>query len=417
MLVPVFPEVSNTFVLAQITGLLDRGHDVDLYPLDTRSFDGAHADVRAYRLDERVRHLSVPRGRLERGATAVRQLLRPSAWHPAVIRALDPRLGRAAWSSVQLYTTLSFLRNRPYDVIHAQFGTLAPQALALLEARATRGRLVVSFRGADSSRFLEASPRMYDRVFARGDLFLPVCEAFRQRLVAAGAPERRIRVLHSGIDLRRFSFQARERADDEPTRLLFVGRFAQKKGVLDLVSAVQRVAASGRDVTLEMVGSGPLLGDVERRIHALGIANRVRLLGDRTRDEVIDAMHASHLLAAPSVTAPDGDQEGIPNVLKEAMATGMPVVSTRHSGVPELVQDGTSGFLVDERDIEGLADRLAFLADAPERWPSLGRAGREAVARDFDIEDLNDDLVTRYEEALAGPPRLDAGAWRRARTA
>ena len=410
MVLPVFPELSTTFVLAQITGLLDRGHDVHLYPLDTRSFAGAHADVHRYGLEDRLRHLPVPRSRRERAATALRHVLRPAAWHASLLRALDPRLGRVAGSLVQLYTTLSFLRERPYDVVHCQFGNLAPQTLALLESGATGGRLVVSFRGADASRFLRASPRMYDRVFARGDAFLPVCHAFRERLIAAGAPADRTRVLHSGIDLARFEFRERTRAQGAPTRLLFVGRLAEKKGVLDLVAAAGRVTATGRELELTIVGTGPLRDEVARAVADAGLEDRVRMLGGRTHHEVVEAMHRGHLLAAPSVTAPNGDQEGIPNVLKEAMATGMPVLATRHSGIPELVRDGVSGHLVDEGDVEGLARRLGELIDAPDRWVAMGRAGRETVERDFDIRHLNDTLVEIYRQASARPSRRSASA-------
>lgn len=108
------------------------------------------------------------------------------------------------------------------------------------------------------------------------------------------------------------------------------------------------------------------------------------------------------MLVAASVTAADGDEEGIPNVLKEAMAMGLPVVATRHAGIPELVEDGVSGWLVPERDEAALADALARLAAEPERWPAMGRAGRDKVEREYDIHRLNHRLAALLE-TLIGP--------------
>jgi colanic acid/amylovoran biosynthesis glycosyltransferase len=111
----------------------------------------------------------------------------------------------------------------------------------------------------------------------------------------------------------------------------------------------------------------------------------------------------SHILIAPSVTAADGDEEGIPNTLKEAMAMGLPVISTVHAGIPELVNDGVSGFLVPERDVEALADRLMRLVDQPETWAAMGRAGRRQIEAEFDTDRLNDDLLVLYKGMLETP--------------
>lgn len=412
-LLPTFPELSNTFILAQITGLLDRGHEVDIFALETKSFDGAQPDVARYDLASRLRHLPVPRRHLQRAASSVSILTGPGGRHPAVRDALNVRRhGRRAMNLVQLHTAASFVRAGDYDVLHCQFGDHGPAAARLVSLGATRAPLVTSFRGADVTVHLARRPRQFRELFRIGTLFLPVSRDFAERLVAMGAPHDRVHVQRSGIDLSRFAFVPR-RAPAGRARLLFVGRITEKKGLAYALEAVARLLAAGRDVDLSVVGRGPLLAPMQALAGELGLGDHVRFLGARTQDEVVDLMTSSHVLLAPSMTATDGDQEGIPNVVKEAMATGMPVVATYHSGIPELVEDGISGLLAPERDATALAERLASLLDRPSWWPTLGRAARAAVEVDYDAERLNDRLVSLYRSALEharGPASHSASA-------
>jgi colanic acid/amylovoran biosynthesis glycosyltransferase len=168
------------------------------------------------------------------------------------------------------------------------------------------------------------------------------------------------------------------------------------------IRAIARLKASGRRLVYTVAGEGPLRAHLDRLIGELGLQAEVQLVGPKDKGEVVALLGLSHLFIAPSVTAEDGNQEGIPNALKEAMATGIPVISTRHSGIPELVESGESGFLVPERDSDALAERLAYLVDHPECWPSMGRAGRERIEAEFDSEKLNEELVELYREVVEG---------------
>jgi colanic acid/amylovoran biosynthesis glycosyltransferase len=405
-LLPSFPELTNVFILDQITGLIDRGHHVDLFAVQAKSFEGAHPDVALYRLQERMRHLPVPPDRIARVLAASSLLASRHLGHRAVLDAIDVlRHGRRALSLVGLFTAASFLRSGPYDVLHAQFGTLGPSAERLVRHGAVQAKVVTSFRGADASVHLAAQPRRFAALFRRGDLFLPVSEHLRQVVVAAGAPAERVDVHRSGISLERFAFSER-RATGERPRLLFVGRLTEKKGVPYLLEAVAHLRDRGHDVALDLLGDGALRASLEAHAGALGIGDRVRFHGRASHDAVVAAMRDAHVLVTPSVTAADGDQEGIPNVVKEAMASGLPVVATRHGGIPELVEDGVSGVLVPPADAFALADGVATLLDRPERWGPMAAAAREQVAQHYDRERLNDRLVERYRSLLVRPALL-----------
>jgi colanic acid/amylovoran biosynthesis glycosyltransferase len=389
-LVHRFPELTETFILNQVTGLIDAGHEVDVYASRSGTSSMAHADIHRYRLRERTHYWNIPGSYLLRGIRAL-----------GLIHSNGGR--RAALSLSLLYASVRFLRRQRYDVIHCQFGTLTRTATALYAIGAVSGRLVVSFRGSDLTKRTEALG--YPETFQKVHLFLPVCKAFKEQLIERGCDERRIRVHHSGIKLPLFAYTERRRIGNEPIRFLTIGRLVEKKGVGYAIQAIARLKASGRYVRYTVAGDGLLRAELDRMIDGLGLRAEVQLVGPKSHGEVIALMREAHLVVAPCVTAQNGDQEGIPNVLKEAMAMGVPVISTQHSGIPELVENGVSGFLVPERDPEALADRLAYLIDHPERWPAMGRAGRERVEAEFDSDKLTKELVELYQQVMSDNPR------------
>ncbi len=399
MLVRRFPKLSETFILNQITGLLDAGIDVDVFAWTPGDDEAVHRDVQAYRLKARTHYIQPPRSRARRVGRVL------TAWHrpSLLLRSLRVRPYARPSSALALaYAGATFLHEGPHHIVHCQFGQLGLTALTLRELGVLPGRIVVAFRGADLT--VDPDVEGYRALFRIADLVLPVCEVFGNRLVDMGCDPDRIRVHRSGIDLARFEYSERPRPADGPTRLLTIARLVEKKGVEFAIRAVARLKESGRRVAYTVVGDGPQRIELEALVDDLGLGDSVRFAGALNHGDVLTFLEASHVLLAPSVTASDGDQEGIPNALKEAMAMGLPVVSTLHSGIPELVEDGVSGFLVPERDAEALADRLAVLVDHPDRWDGLGRAGRRRIEADYDVRVLNDRLVEIYRELLAGDP-------------
>lgn len=406
-LIGVFPKLSETFILNQLTGLIDRGHEVDIFDMALGDLDVVHPDVVRYDLLAHSRYIRVPEDHVKRVLKVGSQLVQPYAWHLATLDAFNVRkYGRRALNLERLYATLSFLKQKRYDIVHCHFGGLGLVGLELLQQGVITGKLVTSIRGADITSTLQAQPGLYDDLLQEGHLFLPISEFFKHKLIDEGCDPKKIAVLRDGIDLRRFAFKERTRVAGEPTRLLFIGRFEAKKGVFMAAQAVAEVIRSGRNLLLDIVGDGALRPELEAFIRAQGVSDRVRLHGWQSQDQVLEHLQNAHLLIAPSVTAPSGDQEGIPNTVKEGMAVGLPVLSTFHSGIPELVEDGVSGYLVPEHDTSALAERLTYLADHPECWAALGRAGRAKIEADYNIETLNDKLASLYEGLLSPSPQL-----------
>jgi glycosyltransferase involved in cell wall biosynthesis len=283
-------------------------------------------------------------------------------------------------------------------LIHAHFGTDGLLALPL--ARALGVPLITSLRGYDVARsdlaFLRSGRLSWmryaigkKRLQRDGALFLAVSNALRERSIERGYPEMRTFTHYNGVDLDRFR---PDMAPREPGLVLHVGRLVEKKGTKVLIEAMARIAGA----KLAIIGDGPLRAALERQARELG--DRVRFLGALRSDEVANWMQRALVLAAPSVTAADGDAEGLPNVVVEAAASGLPVVGTRHSGIPEAVDDGATGFLVPEGGAEALAARLAELLGSESLRSEMGIAARRLAERKFSRQMLTERLEAIYDE-------------------
>ena len=302
-----------------------------------------------------------------------------------------------------LYAAIPLLGKRQYDIIHCHFGPNGLKGSLLRDIGAIQGKLITTFHGYDMSNYpKEMGDHVYKRLFDKGDFLLPISEYWRQRLIELGCDDKKIIVHRMGIDCKRFSFIPCRLHANGPVKIVTIARLVEKKGVELGISAVAKLAKVTRNIQYNIVGDGTLKEDLEQLIQDLHLGDRVKLLGWKQQEEIAEILNNSHILLAPSVTSKDGDQEGIPVALMESMAVGLPIVSTQHSGIPELIQNGVSGFLVAERDVDALAGRLCYLIEHPEIWPEMGRAGRKFVEDHHDIDKLNDRLVEIYKRLLNG---------------
>jgi colanic acid/amylovoran biosynthesis glycosyltransferase len=405
-LTALFPVLSEIPFLNQIVGLIERGHQVDVYADAPQQGGPFHPDVDRLGLQALTRYpLRWPMDRVARWRAAAGVVLAGrGADRRTLLRTLDPtRFWHRAWTLDQLRRTARFVPVRPYDICYCAFGMDAPHALRLRRLGVLGGQLVVAFRGADTTKYVaRRGPRVYARTFRHARLLLPVCDFLGRKLVALGAPPERVLVHRTGIDLRKWPWRERAQRGHGPLRLVTVGRLVEKKGIEYALRAIRILKDRGVDVEYRVLGDGPRRDRLDRLARELGIGDRVTLQGRHSQEKVRDVLDASDVLVAASVTAADGDEEGIPNVLKEAMASGMPVVATRHAGIPELVEDGVSGLLVPERDAVALADALDWLAREPGRWAAMGRAGRAKIELEYDIHRLNDRLAGLLQNLI--PP-------------
>lgn len=396
-----FPTLSETFILNQITGLLDLGHSVDIFRTIPPTHDRIHPDVKAYRLLERTGDIFVPSNRLIRTLKGVPILCSGTFTNPGLmLRALNAfRYGRNALSLRNLYLASGFTGE--YDIVHCHYGMLGDIGILLRDMGARTGPIVTTFHGFDITTYLRKRGNdCYRSLFEKGDLFLPISENWRRKLIRLGCPPERTVVHRMGVDCGHFRYTPRTLEHGETVRLLSVSRYVEKKGLEFAIRAVAALAGRGVDLQYTIIGEGELRLELAGLIGELGAGDCIALAGWRPQDEVLRAMDSAHILLAPSVTASSGDQEGIPVALMEAMAMGLPVVSTFHSGIPELVENGVSGSLVPPRDWKALEDALHGLISAPGTWPAMEKSAREKVEREYNIKRQVRRLEKLYLDAI-----------------
>ncbi|HEX6271635.1 MAG TPA: glycosyltransferase [Polyangiaceae bacterium] len=392
-----FPKLSETFVLDQITGLIDLGHDVEIFAFESAHESVRHAAIERYALFERTTVLARNRRRTLAGALAALPDLGRWLTGPRYRDALETR-----WA---------YGRQGPFDVVYCHFGHVAERARRLRHVGFFEGPLVAVFHAYDLAVWPRLhGPGCYAQLFAEADRLLPITEHWRRRLLELGADDEKIEVRRMGIDLGTFGF--RERTASESVEFVSVGRLVEKKGFGLAIEAFARVRSRmPRRFSYHVVGDGPLRSELEALTSRSGLSDLVTFHGEKSRDDVAKLLDSKHVLVAPSVTAKDGDTEGLPMVLIEAMARGLPVVTTTHSGIPELISDGATGFLVPEGDVDALGSAL-FDAMSAERWPALSRAARSRVEERHDGRRLVHDLVRLFESlpgAVTAPDRAGAG--------
>lgn len=408
-IVDKFPVLSETFVINQITGLIDRGHEVHIYGGQTED-KKYHPDVEKYKLIERTRYLpEIPKNYLGRLFNVLYLLTKNFSQAPLVLlRSLNIfKYGKRAACLRLFYSTLPFLNAPEYDIIHCQFGRQAIckfgpysyEGVVLREIGAVKGKLITTFRGYDISWYVNKyGEKVYDQLFEKGDFFYANCEFFKQRAIQLGCDENKIVVHGSGIDCNRFVFKARKPEPCGLIRIATTGRLIEKKGIEYAIRAIAEVAKVYPNVEFNIIGDGELKERFLQIIQELNIADKVHLKGWRNQTEIISILDETHIFVAPSVTARDGNQDAPVNTLKEAMAMGLPVIGTLHGGIPELVEDGISGFLVPQRDHLAIAQKLIYLIQHPEIWQQMGLSGRKKVETQYDINKLNSELVEIYQQ-------------------
>jgi len=390
-----FPKISETFILDEITGMLDRNHDVSVFSLLPASGSVQHSAIQDYGILDRTIYIDTPDSipaallktvpntiSLAAAAPSCLDVIRQIAREHGVLEA-----GRFAYRAHHLLEA-------NLDVLHAHFGPVGRRAARFAQVGACDA-FVVSFHGWGIRQADEQGGQIYAHLFDRADCILANTQYTRERLIEFGADPDLVRVHHVGIDPDRFRPDDRTH-DSDALSILTVARLHEAKGLEYGVLAAKELSKRlpDIDVRYRIVGGGSLEAELRELIQENDAGDIVTLCGPMDQTGVINELHSADVFLLPSL------EEGFGRVLLEAQASELPVVASDVGGIPEAVSPGDSALLMPPRDTGAIVDRLEQLATDPAERATIGAAGQSYVCNNFDIEVLNDRLEALYAELV-----------------
>jgi colanic acid/amylovoran biosynthesis glycosyltransferase len=310
-----FPALSATFILDQMTGLIKRGYEVETWATYDPQEPLIHPETEKYQLLEKTRYIKIP----------------------TTLFCIYPKIWVKRFLHINNIKTLSNV-----DAFHVNYGANFNLIKPIFQYYNTF--VLVSFHGYDASRyFQQKSSSCYDYLFERANLITSPSYHIRSILLQKGCPSEKMKVHRCGLNLRFFQPKPTN-YKKEQIILLTVARLVEKKGIEYSLKALSKIKEKYK-LRYRIVGDGPLKSDLEKLVRRLGLENQVEFLGALDKEGVVQQMSEADIFVLTSVTAGDGDQEGLPVSLIEAQAMGLPVVSSYHTGIPELIADGQTGLL------------------------------------------------------------------------
>lgn len=397
-----FPKMTETFILNQIIGLINEGYDLKIIALNKSKDNSIPQEVIDYKLLEKTEYINVPRNKKIRALKALRLFLQNFPFYPVkTLKSLNfIKYSKVALTLNPFYVNMFFLNlKEDFDIIHCHFGQRGIYGANLKEI-GIKGKLVTSFYGGDLSYFIkQTSKNIYNPLIKNGDLFLPLCGNFENCLLNLGFSKEKIKVHHIGINLKKFNDIKPNFSKKEAT-ILTIARMVEKKGHKYLIEALPSIIKNKKNVKCIFVGSGELKESLVKLAKDLNVDRYIEFRDNVNSDKLPELYSKASIYVLPSNTTLDGDSEGTPASIVEACASGLPVVSTYHAGIPEIVIDKISGLLVPEKNAEKIAEKIIYLINNPKIMKKMGESGRKFVSKEYDAQIQSKKLMGYYEDLL-----------------
>ena len=298
-------------------------------------------------------------------------------------------------------TIANILNRRDADLMHVYFGHTGVHLLPFIQRWPKPA--IVSFHGMDVQT-RENQPGYIDKLkelLSELPLVLARSESLKTRLVDLGCDPGKIRINRTGIPMDSFPFRKRPEPEGGAWHIVQACRLIEKKGLDLTLRAFGEFRNEFPKAKLTIAGEGPLQEELETQAKNLGLGDSIQFCGFLSVEELSALYSSAHMFIHPSRITADQNQEGIPNSMVEAMATGLPVIATHHGGIPEAVKDGTTGLLCAENEWEPLRDFLLDLAKNPDRWAQMSQAAADDVRENFAHEAQIAKLEGFYREVIA----------------
>ena len=397
-----FPKTTETFILDQIIGLIDEGIDLKIIALNKSKEETIAKAISDYHLLKKTSYIKIPRNKKSRVLSGIVLFLKNFPKHPIkVMKSLNFfRYGKVALTLNPFYVNMFFMNMKEeLDIINCNLGQRGLYGAALKDI-GIKGKLVTSFYGGDLSYFVkQTSKNIYSPLIKRGDLFLPLCGDFKNRLLRLGFQKEKIKVHHIGMDLDKFN-KIKHNFRKKESVLLTIARVVEKKGHEYLIKALPDIIKNHKNLKYLSVGDGELKKSLLNLVRNLKLDKHVEFQNTVSSDKLSELYAKASIYVLPSHTTSDGDIEGTPASIIQACASGLPIVSTYHTGIPEIVKDKVTGFLVNEKDSKSLAEKIGYLINHPALMSKIGKRGREYVNKMYNKKIQSKKLIKHYESLL-----------------
>ncbi|WP_223509113.1 glycosyltransferase [Rahnella sp. GSA61A] len=398
-----FPVASETFIINQIAYFIKKGIDVEVVSVFPGDFNIKHKSLTQYCILDKVRFLldkepdSKGQKLITRVIAATGALTNKKAFESLNFK----KYGYYAKTLILSQILSRNSRKIKSDINIAHFGTTAALLNQLKRLGFVDGKIAAVFHGNDISqkRILNLFHSDYEQLFNDANYIFPVSELWASKIALTPAIKNKTHVIRMGVNVSKFIYKERITIS-HPIKLLSIARLTEKKGISVAINACLLLKQQNVDFDYTIIGDGPLRKELESQVANLGLGDKIAFLGAQTQETVSEYLNNSDVFLLPSVTASDGDMEGIPVALMEAMAIGIPVISTFHSGIPELIEDRVSGFLVNENDAASIAGVISEIIDNPGVLPDICRNAKQKIDNEFD----QDKSYSRMLNILLGQP-------------
>jgi colanic acid/amylovoran biosynthesis glycosyltransferase len=398
-----FPVASETFIINQIAYFIKKGIDVEVVSVFPGDFNIKHKSLTQYCILDKVRFLldkepdSKGQKLITRVIAATGALTNKKAFESLNFK----KYGYYAKTLILSQILSRNSRKIKSDINIAHFGTTAALLNQLKRLGFVDGEIAAVFHGNDISqkRILNLFHSDYEQLFNDANYIFPVSELWASKIALTPAIKNKTHVIRMGVNVSKFIYKERITIS-HPIKLLSIARLTEKKGISVAINACLLLKQQNVDFDYTIIGDGPLRKELESQVANLGLGDKIAFLGAQTQETVSEYLNNSDVFLLPSVTASDGDMEGIPVALMEAMAIGIPVISTFHSGIPELIEDRVSGFLVNENDAASIAGVISEIIDNPGVLPDICRNAKQKIDNEFD----QDKSYSRMLNILLGQP-------------
>lgn len=384
VIVDSFPKISETFVVNELIQFEKIGMEYQVYSFHAGE-EEAVANIEP-KILSKTKFINIPRGIFAQFINLIPVLMSLFSKKPAYLfKTISYYLKSKMYFNLRVFYLVDyFLRNNHNDIdfFYCHFGMLGEEISKMCEIIDYDGEIGVLFHGYDiSAHAKKHKENSFQILKKRGDYFLPTCEYWKEKLLKDGFDPDKTFVHYMGIDTRKFDFV--NKSNNDTIQIVSIGRLVEKKGFCYSIEAVKRLVNSGEKVEYRIIGEGKMRSILERMIKINHLENYVFLEGAKNQSEVIDYLKKADVLLHPSITADNGDMESMPLSIKEACAVGVIVVATKHGGIPEIIIEGKTGFLAEERDSIGIENKIRA-AMACDKSKIKSKA-RETVEEKFDV--------------------------------